>query len=61
MPVKAAAAIRIISTTAGVATFCVLRKIVSLRMSRVRRNDEDVCTVYINLRARSQPYRSQYV
>ena len=47
MPVKEAAAIRIISTTAGVVTFWVLRKRVSLRMSRVRRNDEDVCTVYI--------------
>jgi hypothetical protein len=60
MPVKEASAIRIISTTAGVLTFCVLCKMLSLRMFRVRRNDEAVCTVYMNLRASSQPYRSQY-
>jgi hypothetical protein len=47
MPVKEAAAIRIFSTTARVVTFCVLHKSLSLRIPRVRRNDEDVCTVYI--------------
>jgi hypothetical protein len=35
MPVKEAAAIRIISTTAGVVTFWVLRKRLSLPASRV--------------------------
>jgi hypothetical protein len=47
MPVKEAGAIRILSATAGVVTFCVLRKSLSLCISRVRHNDEDVCTVYI--------------
>ena len=48
MPVRATAAIRIISTTAGVVTFCVLRKMLSLPASRVIHDDEDVRTVYIN-------------
>ena len=54
MPVRATAAIRIISTTAGVVTFCVLRKVLSLPTSHVRRDDADACTVYINLMAPSQ-------
>ena len=55
MPVRATAAIRIISTTAGVVTFWVLRKMLSLPASRVIRDDADVSTVYINLMASSQP------
>jgi len=51
MPVRETAAIRIISTTAGVVTFWVLRKMLSLPASRVIRDDEDACTVYINLMA----------
>ena len=58
MPVRATAAIRIISTTAGVVTFWILRKMLSLPASRVIYDDEDACTVYINLLAPSQPYRS---
>jgi hypothetical protein len=58
MPVKDVAAIHIISTTAGVVTFCVLCKMVSLSTFRVRRNDEDVYTVYMNLMVYSQAYRS---
>ena len=49
MPVRETAAIRIISTTAGVVTFWTLRKMLSLPASRVSRDDEDACTVYINL------------
>ena len=55
MPVRETAAIRIISTTAGVVTFWVLRKMLSLPASRVIRKDEDACTVYINLMATGQP------
>jgi len=55
MPVRETAAIRIISTTAGVVTFWVLRKMLSLPASRVICNDEDACTVYINLMATGQP------
>jgi len=47
MPVRETAAIRIISTTAGVVTFCVLRKMLSLPVSHVM-HDEDAGTVYIN-------------
>jgi hypothetical protein len=47
MPVRATAAIRIISTTAGVVTFWVLRKMGSFPTSHVIRDDEDVGTVYI--------------
>lgn len=56
MPVRATAAIRIISTTAGVVTFCVLRKMLSLPVSRVIHDDEDTRTVYINRGAPSQPH-----
>ena len=49
MPVRATAAIRIISTTAGVVTFCVLRKMLSLPASRVIMDDAEACTVYMNL------------
>ncbi len=59
MPVREIAAIRIISTTAGVVTFWALRKMLSLRASRVIRNDEDACTVYINLMTPGQSYRSE--
>ena len=55
MPVRATAVIRILSTTAGVVTFLVLRKMLSLPASRVIRDDVDVCTVYINLIAPGQP------
>jgi hypothetical protein len=48
MPVRETAAIRIISTPAGVVTFCVLRKMWSLSTSRIVHNDEDACTVYMN-------------
>ena len=48
MPVRETAAIRIISTTAGVVTFWVLRKILSLPASRVIRDAADACTVYMN-------------
>jgi len=58
MPVSEIAAIRIISTTAGAVTFCILRKMLSLPTSHVRRDDEDADTVYTNLMALSQPYRS---
>ena len=58
MPVRETAAIRIISTTAGVVTFCILRKMLSLPASCVIRDDEDACTVYINLMAPGQPYGS---
>jgi len=58
MPVRETAAICIISTTAGVATFWVLRKRLSLLTSCVIHDDEDMCTVYLNLRARGQPNRS---
>jgi len=56
MPVRETAAIRIISTTAGVVTFWTLRKMLSLPASRVICNDEDACTVYINLMAPGQPF-----
>ena len=56
MPVRETAAIRIISTTAGVITFWTLRKMLSLPASRVIWNDEDACTVYINLMAPGQPF-----
>ena len=49
MPVKETAAIRIISTTAGVVTFCILRKMWSLPASRVIHDDKDAGIVYINL------------
>ena len=55
MPVRETAAICIISTTVGVVTFCVLRKMLSLPTSHVRRDDEDACTVYIKLTAPGQP------
>jgi hypothetical protein len=58
MPVRETAAIRIISTTAGVVTFWVLRKMLSLPTSHVRRDDEDAGTVYTNLMVLSQPHRS---
>ena len=48
MPVRETAAIRIVCTTAGVVTFWVLRKILSLPASRVVRDDADACTVYMN-------------
>jgi hypothetical protein len=48
MPVRETAAIRIISTTAGVVTFYVLRKMLSLSVSRIIHDDEDACTVYMN-------------
>ena len=54
-PVRETAAIRIISTTAGVVTFWVLRKMLSLPASRVIHDDEDVRTVFINLMALGQP------
>jgi hypothetical protein len=47
MPVRATAVIRILSTTAGVITFWLLRKILSLPASRVVRDDADACTVYM--------------
>ena len=59
MPVRRAAAIRIISTAIGVVTFCVLLDMLSLPGSRVRRDDEDVYTVYSILRAPGQAHRSQ--
>ena len=46
MPVRETAAIRLISTTAGVVMFWVLRKMLSLPVSRVVR-DDDAGTVYI--------------
>jgi hypothetical protein len=49
MPVGATAAIRIISTAAGVVTFWVLHKMLSLPLSRVIHDDENARTVYINL------------
>src|SRR5215510_13429465 len=58
MPVRETAAIRIISTTAGVVTFWVLRKMLSLPASHIVRDDADAYTVYINLMALRQPYRS---
>jgi hypothetical protein len=58
MPVTEAAAIRIISTIAGMVTCCVLRKMLSLPASRVRGNDGDVCTVYMHLMVYSQAYHS---
>ena len=58
MPVRETAAICIISTTAGAVTFCILRKILLLPTSHIRRDAEDAGTVYINLMALSQPYRS---
>jgi hypothetical protein len=48
MPVRKTAAIHIISTTAGVVTFWVLRKMLSLPVSRVIHDDEDAGTVYMN-------------
>jgi hypothetical protein len=48
MPVRATAVIRILSTTAGVVTFWILRKRLSLPASRVVRDDADACTVYMN-------------
>jgi hypothetical protein len=59
MPVRETAAIRIISTTAGVVTFYVLRKMLSLSVSRIIHDDEDACTVYMNLMAPSQPHTFQ--
>jgi hypothetical protein len=56
MPVRETATIRIISTTAGVVTFCVLRKVLSLPTSHVRHDDEDACTVYTNMMAPGQAY-----
>ena len=47
MPLRETAAIRILSTRAGVVTFWVLRKILSLPAPRVVRDDEDACTVYM--------------
>jgi hypothetical protein len=58
MPVRETAAIRIISTAAGVATFSILRKMLSLPASRLISDDEDAYTVYINLMVPGQPYRS---
>ena len=58
MPVRETAAIRILSTTAGVVTFWVLRKMLLLPASRVIYDDEDTCTVYTSLVAPGQPYRS---
>ena len=49
MPVRETAAIRLISTTTGVVTFWALRKMLSLPVSHVVRDDDDACTVYINL------------
>jgi len=49
MPVRKAAAIRIISTTIGVLTFCFLLNMSLLETSRIRYDDEDVDTVYRNL------------
>ena len=48
MRVRARAAIRILSTTAGVVTFWVLRKILSLPAPPVVRDDEEAGTVYMN-------------
>jgi len=48
MPVREAAVIRILSTTAGVITFWVLRKILSLPAPRGVRDNEDASTVYMN-------------
>jgi hypothetical protein len=48
MPVKEAVAIRILSTTAGVVTVCVLRKSLPLQyVPRHPRDGEGACTVYI--------------
>jgi hypothetical protein len=58
MPVRETAAIRIISTTAGIVTFCALSKRLSLSASRVIHDDEGMCTVYINLLAPGQSQRS---
>ena len=58
MPVRETAAIHIISTIAGAVTFCILHKMLSLPTSYVRHDDKDAGTVYINLVALSQPYRS---
>jgi len=49
MPVRKAAAIRIIFTTIGVLTFCFLLNMSLLETSRVRCDGEDVDTVYLNL------------
>jgi hypothetical protein len=54
MPVRATAVIRILSTTAGVVTLWVLRKMWSFPMSYAIRDDEDACRVYTNLRAHGQ-------
>ena len=48
IPGRETAAICIISTIAGVVTFCILRKMLSLPAPRVIRDDEDVCTVHMN-------------
>ena len=48
MSVRETAAIRILSTTAGVVTFWVLRKMLSLPASYVVRDDTDAYTVYMN-------------
>jgi hypothetical protein len=56
MPVRETAAIRIISTAAGVVTFWVLRKMLSLPVSCVMHDDEDACPVYMNRGAPGQPH-----
>jgi hypothetical protein len=48
MPLRETAAIRIVCTTAGIVTFWVLRKVLSLPALRVVRDDADACTVYMN-------------
>jgi hypothetical protein len=48
MPLKETAAIRIVCTTAGVVTFWVLRKVLSLPALRAVPDDADACTVYMN-------------
>jgi len=58
MPIRETAAIRILSTTASVVTLYALRKRLLLSVSHVIHNDEGMCTVYINLMAPGQPYRS---
>ena len=58
MPVRETAAIHIISTIAGAGMFCILHKMLSLPTSHVRHDDKDAGTVYTNLMALSQPYRS---
>jgi len=49
MPVRETAARRIISTAAGVATFSILRKMLSLPVSRCISNGKDADTVYLTL------------